>query len=177
MDHSPLIIFQSARFPLRSPASLMPQVPSPLRLSFLGFNPLGGGYDGRGLIDAGADRTFSSLDSLGAMRLIRRHFALDARRNRFAADGSARHRLQLRRLDGAATAARAGAAGRAAARPHRARGPGAYVSPHGPRRLVRWSVPLPGHGGCRFRASAGCRATRCGIRSWPTPRTCISAKV
>src|SRR5687767_937864 len=48
----------------------------PLRISFLGFNPLGGGYDGRGLIDAGADRTFTSLDSLGALRLVRRHFGL-----------------------------------------------------------------------------------------------------
>lgn len=49
---------------------------TPLRISFLGFNPLGDGYDGRGKIDAGADRTFSSLDSLGARRLIRRHFGL-----------------------------------------------------------------------------------------------------
>lgn len=45
----------------------------PLRIAFLGFNPLGDGYDGRGKIDVGADRTFSSLDSLGALRLIRRH--------------------------------------------------------------------------------------------------------
>ncbi|MDB5297904.1 MAG: hypothetical protein JWO31_3887 [Phycisphaerales bacterium] len=53
--------------------------PTPLRLSFLGFNPFGGGYDGRGLIDAGADRTFASLDTLGAMRLVRRHFGLGSR--------------------------------------------------------------------------------------------------
>jgi len=46
-----------------------------LRIAFLGFNPLGNGFDGRGLIDAGADRTFTSLDTLGARRLIRRTFA------------------------------------------------------------------------------------------------------
>ncbi|QOV89862.1 hypothetical protein [Humisphaera borealis] len=46
----------------------------PLCLAFLGFNPLGDGFDGRGLIDRGADRTFTSLDTLGARRLIRRYF-------------------------------------------------------------------------------------------------------
>jgi hypothetical protein len=53
--------------PDRPPAS------APLRISFLGFNPLGGGYDGRGKIDVGADRTFASLDGLDALRLIRKH--------------------------------------------------------------------------------------------------------
>ncbi len=49
-----------------------------LRIAFLGFNPLGDGFDGRGLIDRGADRTFSSLDMLGARRLIRRHFPVSS---------------------------------------------------------------------------------------------------
>lgn len=58
------------RFMTPSPAS------SPvLRLSFLGFNPLGDGFDGRGLIDRGADHTFSSLDTLGAARAIRQFVA------------------------------------------------------------------------------------------------------
>src|SRR4051795_12542042 len=49
----------------------------PLRISFLGFNPFGDGYDGRGKIDVGADRTFAALDTLGALRLIRRYFDLN----------------------------------------------------------------------------------------------------
>ncbi|HEX8916433.1 MAG TPA: hypothetical protein VF796_29045 [Humisphaera sp.] len=59
---------------------------TPLRISFLGFNPLGGGYDGRGLIDAGADRTFTSLDTLGAARLVRQYFDLDGDGRASAAD-------------------------------------------------------------------------------------------
>jgi hypothetical protein len=47
---------------------------APLRIAFLGFNPLGDGYDGRGKIDVGSDRAFSSLDAVEAFRLVRRHF-------------------------------------------------------------------------------------------------------
>ena len=59
----------------------------PLRISFLGFNPFGDGFDGRGLIDAGADHTFASLDTLGALRLIRRYFDLDGDGRLTPADG------------------------------------------------------------------------------------------
>ena len=59
----------------------------PLRIAFLGFNPFGDGFDGRGLIDAGADRTFTSLDTVGALRLVRRYFDLDGDGRLSAADG------------------------------------------------------------------------------------------
>jgi hypothetical protein len=63
-----------------------------LCVSFLGFNPLGDGYDGRGLIDCGADHTFASLDSLGALRMIRRqllteHGVLDLRMTGYSYGG------------------------------------------------------------------------------------------
>lgn len=58
---------------------VQPSPDRPLRISFLGFNPLGDGFDGRGLIDRGADRTFSSLDTLGARRLIRKVFPYNGR--------------------------------------------------------------------------------------------------
>jgi hypothetical protein len=61
------------------PAASASADPGPLRISFLGFNPLGSGYDGRGKIDAGADQTFTSLDTVGALRLVRRHFGLGTR--------------------------------------------------------------------------------------------------
>lgn len=59
----------------------------PLRIAFRGFNPLGDGYDGRGRIDAGADRSFASLDAVGALRLVRRYFDLDRDGRLTAADG------------------------------------------------------------------------------------------
>jgi hypothetical protein len=59
-----------------SPCPVGAAPPTTLRIAFLGFNPLGTGYDARGLIDAGADETFSSLDLVGALRFIRRHFPL-----------------------------------------------------------------------------------------------------
>lgn len=58
----------------------------PLRVAFLGFNPFGDGFDGRGLIDAGADHAFTSLDTVGALRLIRRYFDLDGDGRLTAAD-------------------------------------------------------------------------------------------
>ena len=60
----------TVRICMTTPRDTLP----PLRLAFLGFNPLGDGFDGRGLIDRGADRTFTSLDTLGARRLIRKYF-------------------------------------------------------------------------------------------------------
>lgn len=58
--------------------AVSPDVARTLRIAFLGFNPLGDGFDGRGLIDRGADHVFSSLDALGARRIIRRRFPVTA---------------------------------------------------------------------------------------------------
>lgn len=59
----------------------------PLRISFLGFNPLGDGYDGRGKIDRGADRTFSSLEVVNALRFVRRYFDINHDGRLTGADG------------------------------------------------------------------------------------------
>jgi hypothetical protein len=59
----------------------------PLRISFLGFNPFGDGYDGRGKIDVGADRTFTSLDTLGALTHIRQYFDINDDGRLSATDG------------------------------------------------------------------------------------------
>jgi hypothetical protein len=71
---------------------MLPAPGEPLCISFLGFNPLGDGFDGRGLVDAGAHHTFSSLDTLGANRLLRRHFGKSA----LAAGTTSRPRFDLR---------------------------------------------------------------------------------
>lgn len=57
-----------------------------LRIAFLGFNPLGDGFDGHGLIDRGAEKVFTSLDTLGARRLIRQHFPVTAKTGDVAID-------------------------------------------------------------------------------------------
>lgn len=58
----------------------------PLNIAFLGLNPTGQGFDGRGYINWFADFTFTSTDRTGAKRKIDEYFDLDQDGDLDAAD-------------------------------------------------------------------------------------------